>query len=66
MNLFFLPVQVAVIAAFDFQHQVVVLTTEVVDNVETKKKCPLLLFIGASVDTMVAKRPSTIMPNIVH
>ena len=66
MNLLFLPVQVAVIAAFDFQHQVVVLTTEVVDKVETKKKRPLLLFIGVSVETAVAKMPSTIMPNIIH
>ena len=66
MDLFFRPVQVAVIAVFDTQHQVVVLTTEVVDKVETKKKRPLLLFIGASVETTVAKRLRTIMPNIIH
>ena len=56
MDLLFLPVQVADIAVFDTQHQVVVLTTEVVDRVETKKKRPLLLFIGVSVETTVAAK----------
>ena len=63
MNLLFLPVQVAVIAVFDFQHHVVVLTTEVVDRVDTKKKRPFLSFIEASDDATVAKMPRTILPN---
>ena len=63
MNLLFLPVQVAVIAVFDFQHHVVVLTTEVVDRVDTKKKRPFLSFIEASDDATVAKMPRIILPN---
>ena len=64
MNLFFLPVQVAVIAAFDFQQMVVVLNTEVVDRVDTKKKRPFLSFVDTSEDATVAKMPRTILPNI--
>ena len=64
MNLFFLPVQVAVIAAFDFQQMVVVLTTEVVDRVDTKKKRPFLSFVEASEEVIVAKMTRTILPKI--
>ena len=64
MNLFFLPVQVAVIAAFDFQQMVVVLSTEVVDRVDTKKKRPFLSFLEASEEATVAKMPRIILPNI--
>ena len=66
MNLLFLPVQAAVMAVFDFQQIVVVLTTEVVDKVETKKNRPLLSLGKASEETIVAKRPRTIMPNIIY
>ena len=62
MNLLFLPVHTAFMA-FDFQQIVVVLTTEVVDKVETKKNRPLLSLGKASEETIVAKRPRTIMPN---
>ena len=66
MNLLFLPVQGVVNAAFDFQQMVVVLTTEVVDKVETKKNRPTLSLGKFSEETTVAKRPRTIMPNIIY
>ena len=57
MNLFFLPVQVAVMAVLDFQQRVVVLNTEVVDRVETKKNLPFLSFFEVSAVASVAKMP---------
>ena len=57
MNLFFLPVQVAVMAVLDFQQRVVVLNTEVVDRVETKKNRPFLSFFEVSAEARVAKMP---------
>ena len=57
MNLFFLPVQVAVMAVLDFQQRVVVLNTEVVDRVETKKNRPFLSCFEVSAEESVAKMP---------
>lgn len=57
MALLFLPVQVAVMAVFDFQQRVVVLNIEVVERVDTKKKRPFLSFLEVSADATVAKMP---------
>ena len=58
MALLFLPVQVAVMAVFDFQQRVVVLNIEVVDRVDTKKKRPFLSFLEVlEEETTVAKMP---------
>ena len=57
MALLFLPVQVAVMAVFDFQQRVVVLNIEVVDRVDTKKKRPFLSFLEVSAETTVTKMP---------